>query len=403
MPRGAQPSPPAPVTLLTIPKAFRDHAGVIQTNAVESWARLVRPAELVLCGDDPGVEEMARRVGARWQAELRKTDLGTPLVSDAIARVCRGARTPWVCYVNGDIILTSALARAVGRVAPTRPTLIVGRRTDVDVAHLLDLQSPGAEERLAELGRSGKMSPSNAIDYFCFTPGPWLEDMPPFAVGRPGWDNWFIFNAVRKGVRVIDATSHILALHQNHGYGHVPKGTGVAWHGPEGLEHHRLIGSWRCYFTIDDTTHVLGFWGPRPALGRRAWAGRWRRFMLWTLWYDELPESVRRGSDPLRPVRLGLGALRRLRASPLVPRPLRSAARASRGAARRIRDRIRRGWVLLKASPYHARRGVMFGWWLLKYHALGPLRRAILGGAPSPGGSPRWCGGAEQPGKRELL
>lgn len=292
-------SAPAPVTMVTIPKGFRDHAGVIQTNAIHSWTKLVRPAGVILCGDDPGVAEMAASTASTHRPDIQKTELGTPLVSDAILRTAREATTPWVCYLNGDIILDSSFARLLERLDTRRPTLLVGRRVDVDVTTVLDLDEPDAEERLARIAATGTLSPSNAIDFFCFTPGPWVQNMPEFAVGRPGWDNWFMFNAVRRGVRVVDVTGQVLTLHQNHGYGHVPKGTGVAWNGPEAERHRQIIGSWFCYFTIDDATHVLTPAGVRPALTRAAWQSRLKRFRLRTSWRHLIPENMRDERDSI--------------------------------------------------------------------------------------------------------
>src|SRR5262249_9357550 len=51
---------------------------------------------------------------------------------------------------------------------------------------------------------------------------------------------------------VIDATSVVLALHQNHGYGHVPKRRGRAWEGPEADANRLLVGGEARMATIDD-------------------------------------------------------------------------------------------------------------------------------------------------------
>ncbi|HEX8876353.1 MAG TPA: hypothetical protein VF777_06365 [Phycisphaerales bacterium] len=356
---------PAPVTMVTIPKGFRDHAGVIQTNAIQSWTRLVRPAEIILCGDDPGVREMAHSTGATHRPDIEKTDLGTPLVSDAILRTAREARTPWVCYLNGDIILDSSFAALLARVDTRVPTLIVGRRVDVDVTTVLDLDEPDAEQKLAAIAATGTLSPSNAIDFFCFTPGPWVMNMPTFAVGRPGWDNWFMFNAVRRGVRVIDATGQLLTLHQNHGYGHVPKGTGQAWNGPEAERHRQIIGSWFCYFTIDDATHVLTPGGVRRSFTKAAWQSRVKRFRLRTTWRHLIPENMRDepGSIAVQPpgwprlrVRLERLFFSLFIALVLVPlRVVRASGRACRRMLRTFIPRPLRRWlrqlILGKDSP----------------------------------------------------
>lgn len=350
----------APVTMVTIPKGFRDHAGVIQTNAIHSWVKLVRPESVILCGDDPGVREMAEATGSVHRPDIQKTELGTPLVSDAILRTAREARTPWVCYLNGDIMLDSSFGRMLARVDKSAPTLIVGRRIDVDVKTVLDLDGAGAEAKLAEIAAGGTLSPSNAIDFFCFTPGRWVENMPEFAVGRPGWDNWFVFNAVRRGVRVIDATGQLLTLHQNHGYGHVPKGTGQAWNGPEAERHRQIIGSWFCYFTIDDATHVLRAEGVRAAMSVTAWKSRWKRFRLRTSWRHLIPEAMRDERESIEVQPAGWP---------------------------RTKVRLQRMFFSLFIAvvlvPLRlVRRAIHKVWWPLRIRVLRPIKRAIFGRKP---------------------
>src|SRR5260370_906360 len=47
------------LTLYTIPKAFDEHIGIIQRNAIRSWTLLRPPCEVILFGDDAGTAEVA--------------------------------------------------------------------------------------------------------------------------------------------------------------------------------------------------------------------------------------------------------------------------------------------------------------------------------------------------------
>ena len=58
------------------------------------------------------------------------------------------------------------------------------------------------------------------MDYFVFRKGT-LGKIPHFLVGRDSWDNWMVYNALKKGLKVVDATKSITALHQNHSYSHL--------------------------------------------------------------------------------------------------------------------------------------------------------------------------------------
>jgi hypothetical protein len=82
-------------------------------------------------------------------------------------------------------------------------------------------------------------------------------DLPDFAVGRAGWDNWMICNARKHNWRVIDATPSVMIVHQNHDYAHLPGGK-PHYSAPETDENIRLAGGEPAIrYTILDATHCL--------------------------------------------------------------------------------------------------------------------------------------------------
>src|SRR5207302_1675884 len=93
-----------------------------------------------------------------------------------------------------------------------------------------------------------------------------FDALPPFAIGRTLWDNWLIFHARAQGVRVIDSTSAVMAVHQNHGYGHISGGIEAAWAGPEALRNRALANDMLYPFTIEDATWQLTRGGPSRIL-----------------------------------------------------------------------------------------------------------------------------------------
>jgi hypothetical protein len=99
------------------------------------------------------------------------------------------------------------------------------------------------------------------VDYMVFSAASTLTNLPPFAVGRPYWDDWFVERALRCGIPVIDASSVVLALHQNHDYSHVPQARGSAWEGPEMDVNRDLAFSQGGQATIEDATHYINKWG----------------------------------------------------------------------------------------------------------------------------------------------
>lgn len=104
--------------------------------------------------------------------------------------------------------------------------------------------------------RNGRRRGPEWIDYFVFSRGLY-RDVPPFVVGRVFWDNWLVWKALASSFPVIDASVHILAVHQNHDYGyHLNGKEGVFW-GAEAGRNYELAGGWKHLRTIADATDVL--------------------------------------------------------------------------------------------------------------------------------------------------
>src|SRR5437899_1115103 len=106
-----------------------------------------------------------------------------------------------------------------------------------DLVRLSEAVRRPSRSRAAQ--RARQVHPSWGIDYFVFTRG-LLDPVPPFAVGRPSFDNWFIYRARSRRAPVIDATPAVLAVHQNHDYSYHPNGWRGIRESEEALENLRL-------------------------------------------------------------------------------------------------------------------------------------------------------------------
>lgn len=254
------------LTIFTIPKAFRGHIGIIQTNAIRSWLSLQPACEVILFGNDEGTAELASELGIRHVADVECSEYGTPLVSSIFSIAQDIASHRLMCYVNADIILVSDFLPAVQRVYKY-PFLIVGQRWDVELKEPVNFKKPKWEPRLrTQVAKYGKLHPKTGIDYFVFPRG--LYDyIPPFAIGRGGWDNWLIYRARSSKVPVIDATKAITIIHQNHDYSHVPGGETDVWRGPESERNIELMD--RKAFSLEYVTFSLTTQGLKPALTLR--------------------------------------------------------------------------------------------------------------------------------------
>ena len=257
------------LTLFSAPKPFRGHIGVIQRNALHSWRNLGPDVEVLLIGDEEGMAEEAAGFGVRHLPQVTRNELGTPLISSIFAIARQTAHHPHLCYVNADVILLPDLLDAVRRVSVRFDRyLLVGRRWDLNVPEPLTA-SPGWEAGLRKrIREEGQLHPPTGSDYFVF-PREMFADMPRFALGRAGWDNWMIYAGRRARVPVIDGTGAVTAVHQTHDYAHLPGGQ-PHFRLAESRENVEMGGGRIAVFTIRDTTWRLG----QDGLFRRSWRDR---------------------------------------------------------------------------------------------------------------------------------
>ena len=243
------------LTLFSVPKPFVGHVGEIQRRAVESWRSL--GVQVLLLGDEEGVAAAAHELGVEHDGALERTERGTPRLDSAFALAECAAREPRRCYVNADIVLGPDLLEATRAVdALADRYLIVG-----------------------ESFEAGKARGAAALDWFVFTPG-LFGDVPQFAIGRAGFDNWLIWQARRAGI-VVDATHDVHAVHQAHAYDHVPGGVDETYYGEEAARNLELAGGNSHLYTLHDASHVL-----RDGRLRRNWGAplRWRENLRKAAW-----------------------------------------------------------------------------------------------------------------------
>ncbi|MDR2604790.1 MAG: hypothetical protein LBC55_05500, partial [Desulfovibrio sp.] len=160
--------------------------------------------------------------------DIRRNDLGTPLLDDIFLKAQESADTEVICYVNADIILFDIMQAIAQALNKFDAFLLVGPRLDYDVTTELDFSNAEQSATLIkEALDNGIMNDPYAMDYFAFTPGLW-ENIPPFGLGRIAWDSWLLYDSLQAGRPVIDCTGFVTAIHQNHGYAHIASGLGAA-------------------------------------------------------------------------------------------------------------------------------------------------------------------------------
>jgi len=272
------------LTFFTIPKAFSGHSNVIQRNAIQSWLH-VPACEIILCGDDAGILEVAKEFGVVHIPKIEKNEFGTPLLDSAFTIAQRRATYDILVYINTDIIVTSDFIKAVQTI-PLPLFLGSGRRWDLDITEELDFSDVDWEKNLkARIDLKGRLHGFSGIDYFIF-PRNFRHELPAFAVGRPGWDNWLIYHTRSLNIPVIDATEAITIVHQSHDYSHSPYGRKKRVEGPEAKRNFELAGGFSHMMTLRDADFILTLEGVKKPPFFRGILAKLSMFRMWRLLFS---------------------------------------------------------------------------------------------------------------------
>ena len=250
------------ITLFSAPKAFTDSSiALMQRNAIRSWT-LLKDVDVLLLGEEDGLAEASRELGARHIASVAFNANHVPLVSSMLQLARENSDSPLLCIINTDIILMSDFVAAAQNAATLasgqlrRGYVLLSRRWDLEVNLPLDF-AQGWEAHLGEEARrAGRLHRPTGSDFFLF-PRDCYTDVPDFAIGRAGWDNWMIYKARQQGWPVIDGTPSMTIIHQNHDYRHLP-GARPHYDHPDTRVNTQLAGGEAATrYTVLDSTHML--------------------------------------------------------------------------------------------------------------------------------------------------
>ncbi len=289
-------APSAPFTCFLVPKPFLGPTGLIQENALRCLAALGIPT--LVMGDEAGAAEISAAHGARHLPELPRNEAGTPRVDGAFALARRVAETSHLCYLNADILLPQDFSARVAPLLGQAPrALLTGVRWNLEVGEALAFDEEGWAALELRRVREGRCPGPAAMDYFLFPRDAFL-DMPPFAIGRPGWDNWMVFQARAEGRAVVDLSPTVAVVHQNHDYGHLPGGEAAFRNGAESLANRHMAGGYFHLLNLADATHEA----VKGRVRRRGWglpthlASRWALGLTTRLpWLRDCLRSLSRG------------------------------------------------------------------------------------------------------------
>lgn len=210
------------ITFFTTPKPFTGKNKINQLNALRSWKQFSPECEIIvfdnIIGDDSFIKELV--VINIVNLEKFSKEIPLPFVNDLFHKASQFARNPICCYLNADIILPENFLEIVIKIHKKLKSkyLLVGQRYDIDIDKELIFNKNWEIEFLNENRNKLTLHPPLGSDFFVFPKNQYIKnDIPRLVIGRPGWDNWFIYNGVKiKGIKVVDVSEATIVYHQNH-------------------------------------------------------------------------------------------------------------------------------------------------------------------------------------------
>jgi len=287
---------------------------MIQRNALQSWKQLGLGVEVILFGDDQGAAEVCGELGIRYEPRVERHESGMKYADFIFDRAQEMARHDVLCYLNCDIVLGPDFCGAVEKVrSDKKEFLMVGRRWDTDITEPISFDNCAWLENAREKAQAANFQRDEwFIDYFVFRRGFFAGRIPKLVIGRVYWDNWLLWDANSRGAVVVDASSEVLAIHQNHDYGYHKQGKAGVWNDELANRNLLLAGGTRHLHSMLDAKYVLTAAGIRkkPLIerwvgsGRAGWRNRmWHPFLHWTRPLRDalglrLPKSASRPTEP---------------------------------------------------------------------------------------------------------
>ncbi len=212
--------------------------------------------EVLLLGEEDGLEQTANELGVKWIPQLERNTEGTPLISSMFEQARNHGTGELLSIINADILVMDDFAPSARLVQQQSVHfLMMGHRWDLDVEESMSFSGDWQSELRQNIHENGRLHKSKGSDYFIFTRDA-FPTFPRFAIGRAGWDNWTIYHARKQGWHVIDATDAVTIIHQQHDYHHLPGGK-IHYTLPESDENMLLAGGKRHIFTLLDANFRL--------------------------------------------------------------------------------------------------------------------------------------------------
>jgi len=236
------------LTILTSPKPSIGKMQMDFLNALHNWSQLCPQPEIFVFGGDEGLVESE---GVRYITSHHTNELGLPYLDSVYQIAQHEAKHDVFMLVSDHLMFMPGLMEAVQRCKSRFPKfLAVGQRHDVDVVDVIDFTRQLYKVRdvrsiqdwrltFLDYIAAGRLHGPSAKDYMIFSRD-FPIDIPPFLLGRPWYDSWFVSASLDAGIPVVDLTATVVAIHPNHDYAQIP-GQPAGNHGNPGEEYNAQL------------------------------------------------------------------------------------------------------------------------------------------------------------------
>ena len=244
------------ITILSSPKPFRGNDKINQYNAISSWKK-INNAEIILYGDEEGIDEAGDELHVKIFKDVKKSSYGIPLFNSIILHADKTGRYDIQMYINCDIILNDTIFLALNSISFNR-FLLIGERMDLSEGYGIDTFHSDYRQEILKLIYDNRISfhGPHGIDYFIFRKGIW-DSLPDIIVGRGGYDSALIAHCLRNKIPIIDGTGTIIALHQYHNYNHVKGDFKTVFYGEDAIINNKAQGGKYAGNWISDSDYYI--------------------------------------------------------------------------------------------------------------------------------------------------
>lgn len=232
------------LTLVTVPLPFDGPKGLAQRNALGSWLLLNPRPEIIFIDEKGGLDDIARRVGARIVGGVERTEYGMSMRS-IFRLIDEHATHDLIAYVDLDVILGQSFMTAIQYCAAQYDEFLMGGgRWSAKGMKAVNFADPVWQSKV--WSRVFK-NHHKGSDYAVYRRGT-FENMPDFTIGLGAWDGWRMGEILRRGSDLINSQRVVYAVHQDHA---LRKAGSPGWN-----RNRQLTGG--CQAWVTDATHYLG-------------------------------------------------------------------------------------------------------------------------------------------------